>query len=296
MKRPSPLLLVLAVFATGQFSLFFWSAITRNTGELRVTFLDVGQGDSCVIQSPSGHVLLIDTGPIEQESGYDAGRSIVAPYLEYEGIEHIDAILLTHPHSDHIGGAAYLINRFSTGFVLDNGQDFGSPEEAAYKKAAAQRHVAVYTARPGQKIDFGDGAVLQILAPSREERAGPPNNASIAARLTYGRTSFLFMGDAEAPEETDLLSSRWQLGCTVLKAGHHGSDTSTTPAFLAAAHPRIAVVSVGAHNVYGHPSPLVMQRLRAAVPVVYRTDQNGAVICISNGSTVTSRCMALPAR
>ena len=139
--------------------------------------------------------------------------------------------------------------------------------------------------------DFGDGVTAQVLSPTAAEASGPANDASVVLRLQYGRTVFLLTGDAEAPEEEDMLQSRQPLACDVLKVGHHGSNTSTTPAFLAAAHPHIALISVGAHNVYGLPSTDVIERLKESGAHVYRTDINGALTCLSDGVTVHAEPM-----
>ncbi len=279
--------LTVLLFLVGHIGLWAAGELYKpGDGDLKVTFLDVGQGDACVIETPSGRVILVDTGPVNEETGEDAGRNIVAPFLRYEGDNSIDAIILTHPHADHIGGAASLIKLFPVNFILDNGQHTGSPEEAEYRAAALNRHEPDENAVPGQKIDCGDGVHIEVIAPTQSEVQGPPNNASVVIRLSYGETSFLLMGDAEEPEEQSLLSSGYPLDCTVLKVGHHGSNTSSCPQFLLSAKPQFAIVSVGAHNIYGHPSPDVMQRLYGEIPHVYRTDQNGAVTCLSNGADV----------
>ncbi len=259
---------------------------TTYSGRLLVTFLDVGQGDASVIQLPDHRTILIDTGPINHETGDDAGRRVVLPFLRSQGIQRIDAIILTHPHSDHIGGAATLVNQIPVGQVLDNGQDTGTQEEQDYRNACNQRHVPDFAAHAGEQLNEGGRVNATIFAPTSAEVNGTPNNASVVLRVVYGHTSFLFMGDAEAPEEQDLLASGYPLSSTVLKVGHHGSDTSTTSAFLRAVRPIAAVISVGLDNVYGHPSPEVVIRLKASVPYVYRTDVDGAVQCLSNGSKV----------
>lgn len=268
-----------------------WNQAFQHTHRaLRVFFLDVGQGDAAVIQTPSGKVFLLDTGRDYPERGEDMGELVVGPFLRWEGVNHIEAIILTHPHADHIGGAATLLRDFACDAVIDNGQEEGehvdSPEVMAYLTTAWRLHVLREIAQVGEQIDCGDGVTLHVLAPTVEEREGTPNNASVVVRLDYGRTHFLFMGDAEAPEENELLRYPLPIACDVLKVGHHGSTTSSTPYFLQKAHPRIAVISVGAHNLYGHPSQLVIARLNALGATVYRTDHDGAIECQSNGQSV----------
>jgi len=268
-----------------------WGVTHRHPAELRVVFLDVGQGDAAAIESPSGKVLLIDTGGVFADGSDNEGRRTVGPYLRSRGVRRIDMELLTHPHADHIGGAATLLERFPTAGLLDNGQQTESPVLTHLRTDAAQHHIPYLAARRGQILDFQDGVTARILAPTEAETHGSPNNASIVLLLQYGHTTFLFTGDAEADEEADLLATHQPLPCDVLKVGHHGSHTSTTSAFLAAAHPHIAVISVGAHNLYGHPSPEVLDRLRFSGTKIYRTDKNGAVTCTSDGITVHTETM-----
>ncbi|CEK18337.1 predicted hydrolase (metallo-beta-lactamase superfamily) [Chthonomonas calidirosea] len=280
-------LLLLVLLLGISLILLGWSALARQ-GEkgLRVYFLDVGQGDAAVLATPSGRIFVVDTGRDNQETGEDMGREVVIPFFHVEGFTHIDALILTHPHADHIGGAATLLENLPCDALVDNGQSENSVEEAAYLAAAYRRHVPRIMPLPGEQIDCGDGVTLHFLAPTSAERSGPPNNASVVVRVDYGRTHFLLMGDAEAPEEATLLSEGQSLACDVLKVGHHGSDTSTTPRFLQAVHPKFAVISVGAYNLYGHPSPLVIERLRQAGIKIYRTDRNGAIEALSDGNEV----------
>lgn len=286
--RAAKAIAVLAVGAllnVGMMAGSVWAGSRR--GPLTITFLDVGQGDASVIQTPAGHVMLIDTGGVHPE-GDNEGRRTVAPFLRYRGIWQTDAMILTHPHLDHIGGAAVVLRQFPDRALMDDAVDEGLPQVQEIRRDAVRDRAAYITAAPGEQIDFGDGVVAHVLGPTAWEELGTPNNASVVVRLTYGRTAVLFMGDAEAPEEEALLASGQALGCNVLKVGHHGSKTSSTPALLARAHPQIAVISVGAHNRYGHPSPSVVRRLEQDRIRVYRTDLNGAVVCRSDGRRITA--------
>jgi competence protein ComEC len=153
------------------------------------------------------------------------------------------------------------------------------------RTAASERGVAYRKAVRGQILDFGDGVRAQVLAPGPAVLPGGANNASVVLRVTYGKASLLLTGDAETPEEDDMLRSSQPVACDVLKAGHHGSRTSSSPELLAAAHPKIAIVSVGKHNLYGHPSPEVLARLAQAGARIYRTDESGAVTCATDGAS-----------
>lgn len=278
-------LLLITLLVAGQMALVVAGA-ARPSGELKAWFLDVGQGDGAVIETPRGSVMVVDTGGIDGVAGDNEGRRTVGPFLREQGIRRVDLLVLTHPHADHIGGAAEIIDRFPVGLVLDNGQQTGSPEEAQYRSEERSWQVRSLIGAPGERISFADGVTADVLAPTPDERAGVPNNASVVVRVTYGHTALLLMGDAEQPEEDELVRERQPLQCDLLKVGHHGSHTSSSPEFLAAARPRLAVISVGAHNLYGHPSPEIVDRLAACTQRLFRTDRNGAVECISDGQTV----------
>ena len=267
---------------------FLWHWVSHRTPpELRITFLDVGQGDACVVETPSGKVMLIDTGGISPETEENEGRRTIAPFLRSRGINHIDAMILSHPHADHIGGAKTLLEQFTVGTVIDNGQDPQAPLVSPIIAEISAHHASYQRAERGMELDCKDGVTARILAPTAVEREREsPNNASVVLSLNYGASRFLFTGDAEEIEESELTRSGEKLEADVLKVGHHGSHTSTVPPFLSKVHPRYAVISVGAHNRHGHPTLGVIERLSESGVRTFRTDRSGAVTCHSDGVTL----------
>ncbi len=271
----------------GLFLFVLTSTRPLTPGVLRFTFLDVGQGDSVIVQTPSGRVVVIDTGNIGREGGGDAGQSVVAPALRRMGTNHIDLLFLTHPHADHIGGAKSLLELCDVDLIMDNGQDSASPLVLSYLQKAKERNILYRVARRGQSFDLGDRVTLRVLSPTDDEASGKANNASIVLRFDYGETSAILTGDAEAEEENDLLTLGEAVLCNLYKAGHHGSKTSSTPEFLAMMHPQIAVISCGKNNLYGHPHPLTLTHLAEKEIRAYRTDLQGAIICDLDGKKAT---------
>lgn len=261
----------------------------RPARELRVTFLDVGQGDAAVIETPAGRTLLIDAGNVTADGEDDMGRLVVAPYLRWRGVNRIDALILTHPDTDHIGGAATLLLQFPTGLLMDNGQLTRSDSTPAVNalQAARDRGTPLRSARRGQVWQTDDGVTVRILAPAEQDLSGSDNEASIVARLEYGQISFLFTGDAGEPSEQALARSGLLQPCHVLKVGHHGSLSSSSERFLSAVRPHVAVISVGQRNTHGHPRRQVLARLEQAGARVYRTDRMGAITCRTDGITLT---------
>jgi competence protein ComEC len=252
---------------------------------LRVTFLDVGKGDAIVIETPRGTTLVVDTGGALRD-GDDQARRTILPYLQSRGKREIVGLLLTHPHPDHVGGAATLIERLPVGMLLDNGVDSTLPEYRRYRDAARARNVKCYEMRRGTTLETSDGVCLRALAPPRTLAVGRVNNTSIVLRLEYGRTAFLLTGDAETESEAEMLQSGQPLACDVLKVGHHGSKQSSSAEFVAAVKPRIAVISVDANNRNGYPAPEVLERLERAGATIYRTDRHGTITCTSDGNQV----------
>jgi competence protein ComEC len=273
----------------------FWAsslALRRNAG-LNVALLDVGQGESIFIQTPSGRAILIDGGTINGTEHGKVGDSVIVPYLQAHGVKRLDAILLTHADSDHCNALDEVMDEVRVGLFLDGSgtrEPSGEIKEAdlaetdywALRQEVATHHVPRKLAHAGQMLQLGDGVKLQILAPMRPALAGD-NNHSMVAKLIYGKTSILLTGDMEAEEENQLVHRGANLHCTILKVAHHGSATSSTPAFLQAAHPAAAIISCGRYNPFGHPATSTLERLKEFHIPWFRTDLQGTIQIHSDG-------------
>ena len=253
--------------------------------------IDVGQGDSLLLITPKGKTLLVDGGgfgggPHQAAQNFDIGEEVVSEALWARGIRRLDAVALSHAHSDHMGGLPAVLRNFRP-LDLWIGNNPSSPEYDALLNEAASLGVHVRSFRAGDALDFG-GAQIAVLAPFRDYRPGPEptNNDSLVLHVAYGATSVLLEGDAEAPVEHAMLAEPG-LASTLLKVGHHGSATSTRPEFLARVAPRWAVISCGLHNRYGHPRPEVLKALETAQVRTYSTDINGAACFLLDGKSVT---------
>jgi competence protein ComEC len=269
------------------------TAPQHQVGALEITVLDVGQGDSILVVSPQGRTLLVDGGGSlgGQAAEFDVGEAVVSPYLWSRGLTRLDAVALTHAHSDHIGGLAAVLRNFRPR-ELWMGTNPTTPALAALLDEAARQKIKVVRYAAGDRFDFG-GAQVEVLAPPRDWQttARPRNNDSLALRLSLGATSAVLAGDAEQRIERFIATEHPQ--ADLLKIAHHGSATSTTPELLAAVHPHFGVISVGFRSSFGHPRPEVLARLQAAQVSTYRTDTQGAVSFFLDGHAVTAR---FPAR
>jgi competence protein ComEC len=304
-----------AAFATWKYVLPWWRTQPppASGGELTIRILDVGpiNGDSILISSPTGKTVLVDAGDTTK------GKAVVEALKRYN-IQQLDYFIATHPHPDHLGGAAEVFKAVKVLNVIDNGQQPTVPPEllppkqtkAAAKKPAPTKKPASVTkfyddykeavkasgasyaiAQPGTKHDLGGGALLTILAPSepfftKDKMTSGGNEAnanSIVARLDYGTFSMLLAGDAESQTEHRLMTKELNLQTKVLKVSHHGSKYASSGDFLNRVKPEIAIVSCGAWNRYGHPNQAVLDRLRAANVKLYRTDLQGEITITTRG-------------
>ncbi|MBC7263784.1 MAG: DNA internalization-related competence protein ComEC/Rec2 [Chloroflexi bacterium] len=258
-----------------------WLAVfSLPDGKLHVVFLDVGQGDAIFVQTPTGRQMMIDGGPAPSVVLAGLGKRI--PFWDRD----IDLLVLTHPDEDHLAGLVSILERYKVGAVLDTPLPHQSPSSARWQELLAKEQTQVVMAERGMTIDLGDGVTAEVLNPQRPIITGTSsdeNNNSVVLRLTYGQTTFLFSADVEQEAERRLLTDADALSALILKVSHHGAATATSEAFLQAVHPEVAVISVGAENTFGHPSPETLQRLREQVSEILRTDERGTVEIISDG-------------
>ena len=253
-------------------------SITMPSGSgLAVHFIDVGQGDSILAES-DGHYMLIDAGENDQ-----AGT--VVSYLKAEGVTKLDYVIGTHPHSDHIGGLDKVIDTFPVDKVLLPPVEHTTRTFEDVLDSIASRGLKITKPAPGDSYDLGN-ASFTILSPVKDY-GNDLNNWSVGIRLTYGDNSFVMCGDAENQAEEDIVNSGAMLKADVLKAGHHGSSTSTSDAFLKKVSPSWVVIQCGKGNSYGHPHKETMEKLKKASCQVLRTDEEGTITAFSDGKTIT---------
>lgn len=249
------------------------------SGILTVNFIDVGQGDSELIQLPNSQNMLIDSGP------NDAG-STVADYLSTQGVKRIDYLVTTHPHEDHIGNMDRIVEKFDIGQVYMPKAISTTKTYENLLNAIQKKGLKITAGRAGMTILDKDGLKISFLAPCGSKYEDL-NNWSIVTKVQFGNTSFLFEGDAEELSEEQMIKSGANIKADVLKIAHHGSQSSTGVSALKAISPKYAVISVGKGNDYGHPHQVTLDKLAAAGVKVYRTDQNGTIIMTSDGKNIT---------
>lgn len=268
-------------------------------GQLTISMLDIGQGDAVLIQTGVKNIL-IDTGDDKYYEDGKKGKENTQLLTELQKlkIDHIDTLVMTHAHADHIGKADKVIAQYGVKELVYNGIPSTSKYFINALKAAKANGTQQVKVKAGDVLDFGNGVSFEIVSPSQslidEDTAAikakkkvDVNNESVVGRLTFGNFAMLFTGDAEGPVEKDMVASYGKkLKCQVLKAGHHGSKTSSTAEFLKLVQPESVVMSLGVNNQYGHPHEALLNRLqKQGIKNIYRTDANGTITIVSDGSS-----------
>lgn len=260
------------------------SAPVQVEGELKVHFIDVGQGDCTLIQTESQNILV--------DAGERGNGNTILSYLESQNVDELDLVVATHPHSDHIGNMPEVLKALPVKKMLEgNVPEKLTPTSRIYESlldVIAEKNIPVTEAAPGLEYDIGGGAKISVLGPVSDD-IKDLNNTSAVFRLDYGNTSFMFTGDAEKESEEEILAhtSKKKLHANVLKLGHHGSRTSNSQEWLYAVAPEYAVALVGKDNDYGHPHEETLKKLEKSGISLYRSDIHGTIVFGSNGETLT---------
>lgn len=249
----------------------------QTSGDLQVHYIDVGQGASQLIIGPTGKTMLIDAGDNSMEE-------TVVGYLQQAGVKKIDILIGTHPDADHVGGLDKVIDHFDIGKIYMPRIQANTKTYESVLQSIKAKNLKVSTAKAGLSLDWEPGIDVKMIAPVHTY--DDPNENSAVIHLTYGQTSFLFTGDAEAQSEADILKSGAELKADVLLVGHHGSKTSTSQEFLNKVDPSYAVIQVGKDNKYGHPAQETLKRLSNKGIQIYRNDKQGNIVFTSNGATL----------
>ncbi|WP_420645787.1 DNA internalization-related competence protein ComEC/Rec2 [Candidatus Leptofilum sp.] len=272
----------LAVGATGVTAVLILSwGLTQPDGQLHIAFLNVGQGDATFIQTPSGRQILVDGGLYPSILNDQLGQQM--PFWDKE----IDILVATHPDADHVSGLVGVFDRYHVNTLITNGQGFGeSPIYDEVLAAAEKQQTVIRPVLAGEVIEIGDGVRLEVLHPGPKLITENRNENSVSMRLVYEDFTFLFTGDAEQAGEAEMLAAERPLTALVFKAGHHGSNSSSSLPFLHAVQPQIIIVSAGVDNRFGHPAPEMLERAQKVGAIVLRTDELGTITVNTDGTTM----------
>jgi len=266
-------------------NLFLVEQITQKSQQnpLRITFLDVGQGDAIHIQTPRDRHILVDVG--RWSPGYDSGSRTIIPYLKHNGVDRIDAIILSHPHADHIGGIVSVLKEFDVSVIYQSSYEYESQLYSNYMKTADDLGVPVKNVFSGEVLKIDENLRFYVLGPMvKEAKPSSPNNYSVAVKVVYGDRSVLLTGDAEKGQETELANIYGDfLKSNLYKMGHHGSRTSSTETFLNEVNPEISVASLAFRNRFRHPNLDAVTRTSNYSKENYYTSLEGAVVIETNG-------------
>lgn len=266
--------LLLLTFLLLAVNIFLFQLDWQNSHkQLTFAMLDVGQGDGLFIESPTGTQIMFDAGPPRKVLG--SLSRVMSPFDK-----SIDAVVITNPDADHIGGFLDILKNYKVGRVFESGTLTDSKTYQSLRDEMKRQNIPDILVKRGMKFDMGGGVVIDILFPDRDVSSWATNDGSVVARLSYGKTSIMLTGDAPIKTEQIILSenSPTQLQSNILKVGHHGSRTSTSNAFVKAVSPTYALISDGKDNKYGHPHPDTLATLAQFGAKIFRTDLLGTII------------------
>ncbi|MCK5416563.1 MBL fold metallo-hydrolase [Candidatus Parcubacteria bacterium] len=277
------IVIIVLVFIT--FSFIKEKVEIRNenkVNELEVDFLDIGQGDSVLIQTTYGQNIIIDGGP--DDSVLDELEKVL-PWWD----KKIDLMVLTHPHSDHVTGLIYVLDKYEIGKIMYTGVNHTAPGYLEWLEKIKNKNIEILLIDQQQKIELGKESFLEILYPNTSllhKEIDNLNNTSVIVKLTHGETKFLFAGNAEKEIEKELLENKVDLNADVFKVSHHGSNDSNTEEFLKAISPKYAIIQVGKNNKFHHPHSRIIKRLERTGAKIFRNDVDGLVKVFSDGENI----------
>ncbi|HHX69908.1 MAG: ComEC/Rec2 family competence protein [Miniphocaeibacter sp.] len=273
-KKIISLLIALIITAFGGITVTENLADNINS-DLEVHFIDVGQGDSTLLISKEESILI--------DGGERHASSKVVSYIEKLGIEEIDYVIATHPHSDHISGLVGVINKFKVKNIIRNEEEVNSKIYESFVNSYTNKNINVIIPKVGDNFEFGE-ANFKIVGPTAYNF--DTNNNSLAIKVNHGKNSLLFTGDAEKIEESTLMYTGEEIDAKILHVGHHGSRKASSEEFLKEVNPEYGIISVGRDNIYGHPHKEAVDRLKKQNIEIYRTDISGDIILISDGEEI----------
>jgi len=274
--------LILALFF-GAAALVWYAVFAESRRGLEVDFLDVGQGDAIFIQAENGNQVLLDGGP---NKAVLAQLAKAMPFYD----RSLDLLISSHPHSDHITGLVEVLKRYNTSAAVESCVNYQSPEFSEWENIIENEKIPHFCARRGMRINLDKNLYLDILLPAAAGGFSDPHAGMLVAKLVYGKTSYLLMGDAEKPLENYLVALEGEkLKTNVIKIGHHGSNKSTSESLLGFGAPEYAVISVGKDNKYGHPNKETLDILEKFDIQILRTDLFGTIVMKSDGEDITPR-------
>ncbi|HEY8890443.1 MAG TPA: ComEC/Rec2 family competence protein [Clostridium sp.] len=277
------LICILLIIVTTCVTLSYKSTVNTNTtleNNMITHFIDVGQGD-CILIQVNNKNLLIDSGTS------DSKKSLIK-YLKRNNIKKLDYVIETHPHEDHIGGMSSVINTFDIGQFFAPKAIASSESFVDMINALRKKNLKIIVAKPNISMNLGPNTSCIMLSPINTTYENP-NNYSCVIKVSYKNSTYLFTGDIETEAEQEILSAGYDLKADVLKVGHHGSKTSTSQEFLNKVAPKIAVISCGFYNTYGHPAKVTLDKLKKINCIIYRTDFDGTIILTSDGITINKK-------